>query len=364
MFIVLDTDTLSVHGLDKPYRISEVGEKHVRFCVELTQPQSEVRELEASVEMASPEGNLETKGRLNGAGEGPLADEYEIELRFKRPDKATREALAKLKKAFEKRYHFLDSGDGGDGGSPEDLYALNGVSHEEPAAELGEVEFSKALAGVLGLPFTDLEVSGVDVLQIRDFTREFLLEHLFVPLGKERRTTRVALGRMPLPRTLAAINRRYGDKVRFSVAASSQIVSAVETAFEIRTNRRRAARLAVALRLRVGAYDEQWSLVSGPVDGTTRNISPGGVLVVAQPLLEDPDEIVGKRAGVLIYLPEYDKPLRAAGRFLRSRPVSGPGSALYSYAIEINYMPHEDRRRLDVFRYTLLWGPRRLKVDE
>lgn len=364
MNLVVDIDSLSIHGCGKPLPVSGVEEKSILFCVEGAQCDKDAIGTNVDVEFAATDGTFTLKARLEAVGHGPGSEEYELALKFKRPGKKARSALAALREKFEAAHGFLEPIAAEKLDRPEVLSALGKASGEGPVADIDEVAFSKALAGALGLPFADLEVTGVDVLQARDFEREFLLDHLFMPVVKEGKATKVAVGRILEPRAVAALKRRYGGKVRFMIAAASQIIATIETAYQIRTNRRRAARIAVALRVRIGVYDEDWTLIGGPAEGTTRNISPDGLLVVAQPLVENPKEVLGKRAGVVIYLPEYEDPLRCAGRFLRAKPVSGPESILHSYAVEMNYLPQEDRRRLDVFRYTLLWGPRRMKVED
>ena len=363
MNLVVDAEVLSVHGLGRPRPISAVEERAVYFCLGSADREKEKAPSAVTVEFAAPSGGVRASARLEAVSAGPGNGEFEMVLRFRRPGRGAREALEALREGFEERYGFLEHRRAEALQSPEVLRALEGTGTPR-TAEIDEEAFSRALAAALGLPYADLEITGVDVLQARDFAREFLLEHLFLPLFREGKVTKVAVGRMLAPRAVAALRRSYGEKFRYVVAPASQIISAIETSYHIRTNRRRAARIAVALRVRLGLYDEHWNLLAGPVDGTTRNISPGGVLVVAQPLVEEAEAVPGRRAGILVYLPEYEEPLRGAGRFLRARPVSGPASILHSYAIELNYLPREDRRRLDVFRYTLLWGPRRLKVEE
>jgi hypothetical protein len=50
------------------------------------------------------------------------------------------------------------------------------------------------------------------------------------------------------------------------------------------------------------------------------------------------------------------------GRIVRAAALSND-PPVHLYAVEINHMAGDDRRKLDVFRYTIMWGPHRLKVD-
>ena len=197
---------------------------------------------------------------------------------------------------------------------------------------------------------------------MREFRRDFLLRHLFIPLYESDGLTKIAVVWELAPEAVAAVGRRYGEKVSYSIAPEEQVFSAVEHAFNVSENRRRAARLGVALRVRLGLYDTSWNLIAGPVQGVTRNISAAGMLAASPPLLQDPHHAVGNRIGVLLFLPEYERPLRAVGRVVRASELSA-APPVHLYAVEINHVSDDDRRRLDVFRYTLMWGPHRLRVD-
>ena len=376
MEVVIEPKEFRVYGLsDKPLYVAQVGDDHVVIAAPEEVFKGRIGEIvgkEVPVGIVTPKGELAFAGRFTAVEEGACEDETDLVLIIEPSDEST-ETLVKLKEDFAKRYRFpAQSAEGLDprlATAPSDE-VLDDIAKKETgrAGRLSENSpadgrlVARALAVQMALNYSDLEASGVDVIKVREFRREFLLKHLFVPLYESDGYTKVAVVWELAPEAVAAVERSYGDKVTYSVAPEEQVYSAIEHAFNISENRRRAARMGVALRVRFGMFDTSWNLVAGPVQGVTRNISASGLLAACPPLQKEAERTLGNRVGVLLFLPEYEKPLKAVGRIVRASELSND-PPVHLYAVEINHVSDDDRRKLDVFRYTLMWGPHRLKVD-
>jgi hypothetical protein len=223
-----------------------------------------------------------------------------------------------------------------------------------------EADVARALAEQAELPYADLEMEGIDLLRIRQFTEGYLTQHLFVPLAVE--STRVTIASAnPLPEeAIADIRKRYSRTVSNVISSERQIMSALQKAFHISRNQRRSARFPAGLSLRYKFYDKDWKPVHQDVlFGLTKNLSDSGVLFVG-PLPPGMDAAPSAEKevhiGLHLFLPNQPEPVRAPCLLVRATVVRGKNAGdgagpLCLYAVKVLGVSDDDRRRLNLFRF-------------
>lgn len=228
-----------------------------------------------------------------------------------------------------------------------------------------DVDVARALAEQADLHYADLEMEGIDLLKIRQFTEGYLAQHLFVPLAIETDHVTVASAN-PLPEEVFGdIKKRYGRPARNVISSERQIMSALQKAFHISRNQRLSARFPAGLSLRYKFYDEKWKPVHSDVMfGLTKNLSENGVLFLGplppadeSPWGDSPPPVDAEtHIGVHLFLPNQPEPIRAPCLLVRATIVrpSDPKACtrpLCLYAVKVLGVSDEDRRRLNLFRF-------------
>ncbi len=228
-----------------------------------------------------------------------------------------------------------------------------------------DADVARSLAEQADLPCADLEMEGIDLLRIRQFTETYLARHMFVPLAIETDRVTVASAN-PLPEeVLGDIRKRYGRPARNVISSERQIMSALQKAFHISRNQRLSARFPAGLSLRYKFYDEKWKPVHSDVlFGLTKNLSEKGVLFLGPlpPADESPwgdsppPADSDTHIGVHLFLPNQPEPIRAPCLLVRATIVrpSDPKAdtrPLCLYAVKVLGVSDEDRRRLNLFRF-------------
>jgi len=232
-----------------------------------------------------------------------------------------------------------------------------------------EAAVAGALAEQAGLPYVDLNVEGIDLLLVRQVPEDLMLDNLFVPLGVAPRSVTVAAAAPLSDEALGAINAYYGRPVGVTIASERQIVSAIQKAYNVTRNRRRAVRQAAELGLRYKLFDEGWRpLHDRAFEGLTRNISDEGILFVG-PGLPDKDLAAARRIGVHLVLPDEPPPVRMACRLARAGMVGahdarndGPDACLY--AARALFISDGDRARLRKARLRAYYAAAPMTVFE
>ena len=223
-----------------------------------------------------------------------------------------------------------------------------------------DADVARALAEQAELPFADLEMEGIDLLRIRQFTEAYLTQHLFVPLAIESARVTVASAN-PLPEeAVGDIRTQYNRTVSNVISSERQIMSALQKAFHISRNQRRSARFPAGLSLRYKFYDKDWKPVHQDVlFGLTKNLSDSGALFVG-PLPPGTDAAPSAEQevhiGLHLFLPNQPEPVRAPCLLVRATVVrrkdAGDSAApLCLYAVRVLGVSDDDRRRLNLFRF-------------
>jgi len=234
---------------------------------------------------------------------------------------------------------------------------------DEGAAPLGrqlvarglvdEKAVARALAEQSGMDYIDLDAEGVDLLKVRRFGADYLTRHLFVPVALD--ATRITLAAAaPLTKdVIETVSRLCNRRVTVAIASERQIISVIQKAFNVTRNRRRSVRFPAGLSVRFKLYDESWgSLHDDVLVGLTKDISESGLLFVGPA----PEGVVpggdARHAGVHLFLPNQDEPVRAPCALVRTTPVhDGEGDrSLVLYGVKVLGISEADRRRLNLFR--------------
>ena len=223
-----------------------------------------------------------------------------------------------------------------------------------------EVDVARALAEQADVPYADLEMEGIDLLRIRQFTEGYLSQHLFVPLRIETGHVTVASANPLSGQVLGDIEKQYNRSVRNVVSSERQIMSAIQKAFHISRNQRRSARFPAGLSLRYKFYDENWKPVHPDVlFGLTKNLSDSGILFLG-PLPPETDHPPSAEKethiGVHLFLPNQPEPVRTPCLLMRAtvvRPSDAEADTrpLCLYAVKVLGVSDDDRRRLNLFRF-------------
>jgi len=216
-----------------------------------------------------------------------------------------------------------------------------------------EAEVARALAEQSGLGFVDLNVEGVDLLKVRRFGSEYLSRHLFVPFATDSERISLAAAEPLAKNVIETVSKLCNRRVTVAIASERQIVSVIQKAFHVARNRRRSVRFPAGLSVRFKLYDAAWEALHGDVMmGLTRNVSEGGLLFVGprpEGVSLGMEEL---HAGVHLFLPDQDEPVRAPCEVVRTTPVrGGTGSgSLVLYGAKVLGISEADRRRLNLFR--------------
>ncbi|MCU0595205.1 MAG: Flp pilus assembly complex ATPase component TadA [Desulfobacterota bacterium] len=92
-----------------------------------------------------------------------------------------------------------------------------------------EFELAQALSVQLGYPYVDLRPNMVDPSLAKKASKQFLLTHRILPLGKENGTVRIAMAD-PLDSTaLAAVQEVFGAKLTLCIALESALRESLDT---------------------------------------------------------------------------------------------------------------------------------------
>jgi hypothetical protein len=234
---------------------------------------------------------------------------------------------------------------------------------DEGAAPLGrqlvakglvdEKAVARALAEQSGMDYVDLDAEGVDLLKVRRFGADYLTQHLFVPVALDATHIMLAAAAPLTKDVIETVSRLCNRRVTVAVASERQIISVIQKAFHVTRNRRRSVRFPAGLSIRFKLYDESWGALHGDVlVGLTKDISRSGILFVGP----NPDGVGtggdARHAGVHLFLPNQDEPVRAPCALVRRTPVhDGEGNrSLILYGVQVLGISEADRRRLNIFR--------------
>ena len=216
-----------------------------------------------------------------------------------------------------------------------------------------ETEVARALAEQSGFGFVDLNAEGVDLMKVRRFGSEYLSRHLFVPFAMDSERISLAAAEPLAKDVIETVSKLCNRRVTVAIASERQIVSVIQKAFHVARNRRRSVRFPAGLTVRYKLYGAAWEALHGDVMmGLTRNISEGGLLFVG-PGPEGIDlGMEGLHAGVHLFLPDQDEPVRAPCEVVRTTAVrdSAGGGSLVLYGAKVLGISEADRRRLNLFR--------------